>query len=405
MRTSAVATIRNLLVGSLLWAVLAGCALLQPKGEVVPPPPPTDQESQPPTEVPPLAPTEKPETGGGGAGTAGPGEILFVRQGQIWAIASDGSDERALSPTGFDSVIYDLALSPDGRYLAFTINAAEVDVLDLQQGTMDTIDSAAGQGRVSALAWMPDSAALLYHKLTLDPTTSIPATSSVLRSAIPVSGAPETILESDLASGPVVYPEFALSDQLVVQEQSPGAGDLGQWFLRTFADGSQIPLQDGFSVLDFSPNHQQILLFRQADFAAAPGGSVPIYSAEFSPTEGALNPVQISPVGETAVYSTARFSPDGSEILALRQDVSAPDQPVQLALVTQISSGNYIVTPLALPEGRGVVGFNWRGNDSAVLELVAVEGGESELWVLSLREGGTAVQITTGGFPLVINTP
>ena len=386
-----------------LIVTLTGCSLFGGGAEPTATPIPTEGPAAPPaspSEPPTAAPTEEPSgQGGGSAGTAGPGDILFIRGGQVWAVGSEGGGERPITPTATDSRLEHLALSPDGRYLAFTLNSVELDLVDLQQGIMTTLD-AMDAGSLGPLAWGLDSANLFYHRLTLDPATFLPTRSAVMHAAIPpAEGGPMAVVESDLASGPLIYPGFALDGQMLVQHIAAATGGVGEWFTLDLASATQTPVQAGFAVADVSPDGTRLLLFRQED--AALGGAVPIYVADFG-LGGALNPVQLSPVGETAAYSSPRFGPDGSRILAIRRDLSQGGAPAQIALLEPNENGSYVVTPLAGLEDFDVVAFAWNGANGVVAQGIPVGGTIPELWVLSLDGSTPAARLTTGEFPLVV---
>jgi Tol biopolymer transport system component len=320
----------------------------------------------------------------------------------VWAIGPDGSNERPITPTGTDSRLEYLTLSPDGRYLAFVLNAVELDVVDLQQGIMTTLDTVEA-GFLGSLAWSPDSATLYYHRLTLDAATSQPSRSAVMRSAVPLAGGgPAAVVESDLATGPLIYPGFVLDGQMLVQQITAPAGWVGEWFALDLATAAQTPVQTGFAVADASPDGSRLLLFRQEDVSL--GGAVPIYVADFSPG-GALNPVQLSPVGETAAYSSPRYGPDGSRILAIRRDLAQEGAPAPVALLAPNENGSYVVTPLTGLDSFNVVAFVWNGPNGLVAQGIPVDGTVPELWVMSLDGSTPAARLTAGEFPLVVPAP
>jgi len=361
-------------------------------------------------------PTEEPGTGGGGVGTAGPGDVLFVRQGQVWAIVLDGSNERALTPTSFDSVIKDMTLSPSGQYLAFTLNNTDVVVVDLQGASMNTIDTSQ-PGSVGPLAWMPDSSALYYHKLVIDAATSAPSHSMLMLSAVPTEGGPNSVIDSDLQTQPVVHPGFALLNDILIQQLQPAAGDLGQWFIYNVQGATLTPVQNGYSVWDVSPDGTHLLLLNQADVLAGAGAPIPIYSATLDPAQGAVNPLQSSPVGETAAYTHPEYGPDNSAILSLRLDLSIPDQLTQLAHLATNDQGSYIVSVLSLPQSQNAVAFSWADANRAVLQGVPVtppatdtaaataEPAPSQLWVVTLDGSAPPTLLTTGDYPIVLPSP
>jgi Tol biopolymer transport system component len=343
--------------------------------------------------------TEGPGQGGGGAGTAAPGDILFVRQGQIWAIAADGSRERALTPAAPDSVINDLALSPNGFYLTFTVNSTQLTVLDLQAGQtmpVDTVDF----GSITSLTWMPDSSAVYYQKITLDPTTSLPSRSAVMLSAIPTEGGPNTVVESDLASQPALAPRFALTTHVLVQDVSSGGNGPGDWFLLDVQSQALTPIVSGFTLTDISPDGLRVLLLGSPDGA----GAAPVYIADFIGTS-LSTPAQITPPGETVIYSAPQFSPDGAIIAALRRDLAQPDLPAELVVLAPDGAGGFTATPLAgLPDVQ-IVGFVWQDATRLIVQGVPVSGLDTDLWLVPTAPGTAATRLTTGSSPWVVTAP
>jgi hypothetical protein len=150
---------------------------------------------------------------------------------------------------------------------------------------------------------------------------------------------------------------------------------------------------------------------------AGAGAPTPIYSATLDATQGAVNPVQISPVGETAAYTHPEYGPDNNAILSLRLDLSIPDQLTQLAYLATNDQGSYIVSILPLPQSENAVAFSWVDANRAVLQGVPVtppamdagaateEPAQSQLWVVILDGSAPPTLLTTGEYPIVIPGP
>jgi hypothetical protein len=378
----------------------------QPTGEV----PPTGEAQPQPTEgegLPP-APTPDPGVGGGGGGSATPGDVLFVRDGQVWAIGQDGSNERSLTTTGLEDRIENLALSPSARYLAFTLNATEVNILDLQAGTMTTVDSVE-LGGVGPLNWALDGDELFYHKLTLDPATGAPSTSSIFWVTSEPGSTPTLVIESGLADGPFVHPGFPIGDGVLIQELLPQAG-LGDWFIYPIAGGDNIvAVAPGYHLWDVAPDGRLMLLQRRADQEAGTDAAIPIYIAELDPVAGALGTIQLSPTDESAAYDKATFGPDGIAILALRREVGGSGAGgMHLGYLLPSAAGPYFVSPIILPDDQTVISFTWVDVDTAVVSTLPVidpaapeQDAVGQLWLVELTTG-TATPLTTGESPVAI---
>lgn len=382
----------------LLAALVAGCG----GGEETATPQPTSDAPPAGATQPTIAlTTEAPvEPGPEGAGTANPGDILFVRQGQLWAIGPDGSNERALTATAPDTVIDDLALSPSGFYLIFTMNSQELAYLEVHTGALMPVDTVS-LGDISAPVWMPDSSAIYYQKVTLDPTTSLPARNAIMISAIPTEGGPGTVLESDLAANPaILVPRYALMGQVVVQDVNFAGNGASPWFVLDVVSQTLTPLAAGFTPVDLSPDGLRVLLLGSPDG----GGAAPLFVADFAAT-GIGAPMQVSPEGEAASYGMPQFSPDGASVAAIRRDLAAPDQPATLVLFVPDGAGGFSMTPLAQPEGFDLIGFIWQSPGSLVLEGIPSGGMEADLWLVSTVAGGEATALTHGEFAVVVPAP
>lgn len=376
---------------------------------------PTDNQpaGDTPTPVEPAVPTLAPELGGGGAGSARVGEVLFVRQGQVWAIGQDGSGERPLTPTGFDSFIKDMAISPSGNFLAFTLNQRELALLNLQTGAFATVDSVEA-GVVGPIAWALDGDELFYQKLVIDLTTSAPSTSSIYWiDAASDDLSPTLVIETGLATEPQVYPAFPFGDSLLVQETFAGQGDLGDWYFYPIAgdSGEVIAFAPGYSLWDVSFDGQRVLMFDREQYQL--GGAVPIYIAGLSADEGALGLIQLSPSDEAVRYDYADFAPDGIGILALGRDVSDPEAVGnnQLFLLLPSAAGPYITIPVPMPEGQTPVAFSWIDAETAVVAGTPAADPENldavpptQLWIIKLVTG-EARPLTQGDSPMVILAP
>jgi hypothetical protein len=406
----------GILLAAVVLLMLSGCTLFG-AGPESPTPGATieiipDVTSVPTGEAPPTpVPTADPGVGGGGAGTAGPGDVLFVRDGQVWAIRQDGTGERALTNTAFDSRIEYPALSPSGRYLAFTVNSRELDVLDLQAGQMTTVDSSEF-GAVGPLTWALDNDELFYQKIVSDATTMIPVTSSIFWVSMPDNVTPTLVIESAVDTEAYVYPGPPIGDNILVQEIFPGQADLGDWYLFPIAGGDAIvTVAPGYSYWDISPDGKSMLLFRRSDQQAGVDASVPLHIAQLDPLQGALGTIQLSPTDESAAYTYAAFGPDGVAILALRRESGAADSVIHLGYLLPSAEGPYVVTAIRMPDNAPVSAFSWVDADTAVVSTVAPPDPEDpdavpsgKLWLVDLTTG-TATPLTTGDSPVAIPAP
>lgn len=386
-----------IVLGPLAALLVGGCALFS-SGPVTPPPPPAEALQSSPLASP--APTE----GGMPAadGRASQGEILFAREGQLWAIAGDGSGERALTALAAGSVLRDLTISPDGRYLAYSLNATSAAVLDLSSGAMIPVDQVAA-GSISWFVWSPASDALYYHKLLLD-ANSVPSTSEIWRATVAPGTAPQLVLQANLADAPVSAPAFALVDgSLILHQFSPAEAGMGTWLSYSTAIGQGTPLFPDYGLWDVSPDSSQVLLFSQAD--VTPGQQripAPLYNAVLM---AGASPAQVSPQGEESAYWSARFAPDGRRIAAIRY-IKTNDVIHGEAVLLRPSAdaSGYEVIQLSPEPGAEDVAFSWHGEDGVVVQRLragVAEALAAELWLLPL-DGSPGRMLTLGEMPLVV---
>src|SRR5690606_17221214 len=126
-----------------------------------------------PSATPVTLPTAEPTAAVSGEAAAQPAAaaqsagMVFVLGGQLWLSMGEGEAEPLTAlPEG--AVVRDLSISPDGRHAAFTIDASQVAVLTLADGTLTVVDDAAPD-IVSQPAWRPAGSTLYYQKTTDNP--------------------------------------------------------------------------------------------------------------------------------------------------------------------------------------------------------------------------------------------
>jgi len=370
--------------------LLAGCGILGGGEQTAPPLPPTaeGQNFVAPTETP-LAtaapPTPQP--------TANTGDVLFVSKGQVWAVEPDGGNLRQMTSLPDGAAIHDLSVSPKGKYAGYTINGTLAEILELATGRRFTLDLA-NQARFDSLAWAPDDSAVYFHKLILD-ANSAPAKSQIWKVALPQAGAPERVLEVDLATGPMSLPIIGLdSGQVMIHEFTPG-GDAGTWRAYDSGTDGSTPVADGFGLWDAHQGFQ--LLFSKAELT--PGQfSVPIglYQAE-----GGATPARISPLDDDlAAYTGARYGLLTDQIAVLRYTQDANGTITAGAALIQLGEGDvYQLTLLATEPGTRDVAVAWADTTHVIVQRL--RGDVSEIWLLP-TDGSAGKMIAAGEQPCVV---
>lgn len=379
----------SLPMGLALTAILSACSLVTPGEQTVPPPPPA-------AVVPHAVATDTPTPAPGGK--VGPGEIVFVSEGRLVAISPDGSNGRVIYAPGEGAVLHDLAVSPDGHYLAFTVSAETLMVLDLVQGRVDKIESSSTD-RFSAPVWTLASDALYYHHMVIG-SNSKPAESLVMRADMPPGSAPQKVLDFDLASNMPIFPAAAWRGGLLLLHQADlGGGSLGQWIVFDPTAQSLTPLLKDFGLWDVSPDRTQLLLFNTADLTGGPASpSVPVFSATLDLLKGAVGVTRLTPEDQQLHIEAARFGPDGAHIAAL-QYVSANGAVRRKAvLLSPGAGGKYTLALISPDDTADDVSVIWGGTGLIVERL---RGGQSELWQVPL-DGSAGALLINGEQPLVV---
>jgi hypothetical protein len=353
---------------------------------------------------------EEGEAGVQPAGTAQPGDILFVRDGQVWRIGADGTDEAQVTRLGEGAAIRGLAASPDGRYAAFTLNGTDIAVLDLEAGEL-TIRDSAPPDLVGGITWAPEGDTLFYYRITNDPEGFEAAEDSgrwqmIYRLDIDPAGEPEPLTGVAESTGTDFEIEAALGGGrlLLTELQQEETFDNR---LLVFDEGLA-PLESaGFTsvgVLDVSPDASHVLFLDQSEEGEeGASGPLPLYQAEldltFDPDAGLVDPLSVVPE-PNARYLDARYAPDGVTIAAVRTMIGEEDGGPAVILLVPNGVGGYAYAPLSTAGDGETVALAWHGNGIVVQRLPA--GSEaSEIWLLPLN-GEAGLQLAEGEQPQVV---
>ncbi len=392
---------------------LAACQPLSTPQVAAPPPPPEAVQSlptvtplQPPTSTPlpatPIPPSLA-ETGFAAAGTVAPGEIIFVRDGQLWAIGVDGGGERQLTTLDVGAVVRDLTLAPSGQHLAFTVDSVMLAVYDLWQGTIVVLDRAGPGGLIGEPVWSPDGKTMAYLKLATDPLTSQPLTTQVWQAGLDPAAAPHQVLDATLPEGRQVLPVAALAEGgLLLAAALPEAGSSVSLLL--YAPGSDLApvalggLVESPLVWDASVDRTKLLL---SDLSAeSSGGPSELVVADFSSVGGLSNPVTVA-ADENFAFREARFAPDSRRVIALRSARSPESEGVSdLVLFVPSAGGAFSGLTLSPDPAYTVLAMSWHGEDGVVAQRYPIAGTVSELWLLPL-DGSPGKLIAVGEQPVV----
>jgi hypothetical protein len=338
------------------------------------------------------------------AGKAAPGDIIFISGRDIRAIKADGAGEHLVAALSEGAVARDLTVSPDGRYLAYVLNGEQVVVHDLTTGQPTPID-AVTSGSLGQPVWSPAGDGLFYHKIVND-ANGVPSFSQIWRAALPLSGPPGRVTETNLASDPAMSPVEVLGGTLIVHRFVPRQAGSDEWLFYDLIGAATRPLAAGYGIWDVSPDLTRMLLFNLDD--AAPGlRSVPLYGALLT-AEGAANIAPMTAPEEQVAYWAAQFAPDGLRVLALRYVPNAAGLP---------HSETIVLTP-GLPDGAAPVitvlspdptledqALAWHGEDGVVVQRFRKGAGglpdQTEIWLLPL-DGSPGRLLAYGIQPIVV---
>ncbi len=391
---------RLLIMGILVAGVLTSCTLVSAGQPPAPPPPAEAIMSLPtitPTSPPPPIPEPTESFDQYGAGPVSTGQAIFVRDGQFWSLSIDEGVETQLTALPENLVLRDLTLSPDGRYLAFTIDTTSVAVYDLVSGVIAIQDRAA-PNLVGLLAWAPQSDRVYYEKIVLDPA-SIPTASQVWLVGAAGGSTPEMVSEVPMSSGVDLAPLAAPWGNVLILVETK-IEETGTRLLLRNADGSLVPLTDDLgdvAFLDVSPGLDQYLMVNQS----APSA---IMMMRINTADGSLEQAQLVDSSDGAFLS-ARFSPSGAMIAAIQQVSDGDLAGSARAVVFDISTGTAgPITPLYSDGGYRDLSLAWAGDQAVIAQRLNLNTEESELWLLPL-DGSPGLPLGGGEQVVVVNAP
>jgi hypothetical protein len=290
-----------------------------------------------------------------------------------------------------DTVFRDLALSPDGYYLAAVLNSDTLIVIDLLNGVLHRRDQAA-PGLIAVPVWSGDGDALFYQKIVLDAATSALVGTEIWRAAPTPGTPPERVAGADLAAGRELVPLFSLEDGLLVAARDPDEENtvllrLSGGALDAVWTGSLPPV----TLLDVSPTTGAHLLLTDSTASA-------LYLARYSSGSGITDARSFAPTGGVS-YPNAWFASDGENILAL--DVEDGNN-AQVVLFAPGDDG-YGRLLLGPDNAYAALAVAWHPA-GVIAQRLPAAGGPSELWLLPL-DGSPGEFLTTGESPMVVGNP
>lgn len=341
---------------------------------------------------------------------AAPGDVLFAREGQVWAVDVTTFDETPLTSLPDGAIIRDLTVSPDGRYGAFVVDGVRLMLLDVLNGGTTVIDDTTPDV-ISRPVWTPDSSLLYYQKTTTNPE-NIPAAEAeglwhvIYEVALNPISLPAPMTAVPEAEGSEVALLAAMGERrLLLNEYPPGSESASR--LLVF-DRGLLPLTaEGFStisVLDVSPDGTHLLFVDRSGWvengADAP---VPLYVGELSLSDELVNvqPIALEP---TRAYFAGRFDPAGQRIVALFADVPLGEgSSTQAVLLTPNGEEPYTQLELGVQAGYDYSSLRWYDETGVVAQRAPSGEEPSQVWLIPL-DGAEGTLLAVGEQPAVVTS-
>ncbi len=225
--------------------ILSGCALIPlgmapastPSGDTI-----MTQPTITPTPTVTPAPTATPSPVPRLGGTASSGEVLYTRDGVLYAALTDGSGEHTVADLRGEAVGREVSLSPDGHFAAFTVDALELVVVELTSGNLIAVDTVSG-GVFSGLVWSADSSTLYYGVTHLDLEDSSATAVQIRAVTFPENGAPIERTDVELGESPTSYiPAGGLTAGYFLVYEVVSSGDAEGRVLMVTPEQTVVPL-------------------------------------------------------------------------------------------------------------------------------------------------------------------
>lgn len=347
-----------------------------------------------PTPIPTPVPTGTPVPPLAGA-PVGRGEIVFLRNGRLWAAQPDSSGERPVVTAGSGSIGRGFAAAPSGDYVAFVVDGDTLALLDTASGQVHEVDSAPDD-LIGALTWASDGSYLSYFIVKYKPDDPTVASVQIWQVAMPPGGPNLPIANSVFGITPngfmpvagldgqrVILTQFSTNDVIYSQALilDPASG-----FKQLFPPNVAVR----YKVWDVTRDRSQVLIGEDNALLVAPLGA--------SQT-GSLR--QISP-WDGAVYSAARFAPDGGRVVALRTVLNAGGEEVTRAVLLAPSArSSYPMIILGAADPGSDTALAWHSESGLVVQRDIPDEDAPSLWFVPL-DGQPGRRITSGSDPVVL---
>lgn len=335
-----------------------------------------------------------------GASLVKAGDVIYVRDGQVWAIATDGATERQIASFPAGTVIQSTTLSPNSRFLAMLLNGQQLAIVDVTTGTISQLAQVGIP--IAPIVWTPDSSSLFYLSLSLSSDTQVPRATQLWQVAVPPANQGILITDIELTPSGGITPVAAASNGWLLVEVGNDIG--GEFFLFDPVSQDLIPLAEGLAPLGLAPDRTQVLLLeRDGLYSAANSVPAGLLIADLSIPEGISNISSYTDSDDTSRYQWAQFAPDGARVIALRNLQASTISLTQPVLLSPASDGGIAIVELAAEPERIDVAIEWYSEEAAIVQRMNRDTPQGEIWLVPL-DGTDGRIIARGDAPQVVRS-
>lgn len=250
------------------------------------------------------------------------GRILFVSspvtpehpdgETNMFSMSADGSDVRQIRSDGvtFEHASIGLALSPDGRQIAFSDDTQDIHLMNVDGSNLRRITT--GLFSFGPLAWSPDGSKIAYIQVGARHDIWVMNT----------DGSNRTLLTNN-ASSINTRPDWSPDgSQIVYEANPPGGGGMGIWVMdANGANGARIAAEGNDP--SWSPDGERIAFTRGGDLYTMQPSGADVQQVTNTPEFDAN--VYWAPAGNRLLFTTDSAQ-GGTDIFTIKPDGTGRQQ-------------------------------------------------------------------------------